>query len=93
MWSRGIAVLALGVTCASGALAAVPAAPRTASAASAQESLMRALELAPAAVAAWKRAHDQEHPAAAHRAGRAKGSKRRINSRIDPFGIKIFARS
>jgi hypothetical protein len=88
MWSRGIAVVALCVTCVTGALAALPApaGPGLSRDSGGQDGLMQALELAPQAVAQWKRAHDGHAP-------RKPENKGRVKSRLAPFRIRIFAGS
>lgn len=95
MWSRSITAFALCVTCVSGTLAALPAPPGAASAASTQTALMGALALAPAAVATWKRDHDHAsaHKAARHPSDRKKSSKKGVKSRPHPFRITVFAGS
>lgn len=87
MWSRGIIALAICVTCITGTLAALPGPAGAGAGANAgQDGLMRALELAPQAVADWKKAHDGHAPAKT-------GSKRQVKSQPDPFRIGIFAGS
>jgi hypothetical protein len=86
IWSRGIAAIALCVTCVTATLAALPGpAAGAGQGASGQSSLMTALELAPAAVATWKRAQSAS-------VSRPKG-KGRVKSRLDPFRITVFAGS
>lgn len=89
MWSRGITALVLCVTVVSGALAALPG-PAGAGPGRdpGEQGLMRALEQAPMAVAAWKHAQDHHAPAAP-----GPRSKRWVKSRFDPFRMLVFARS
>jgi hypothetical protein len=86
MWSLRIVAVALCATCVVATLAALPPGTGSAGNSGANSGLMRALELAPQAVAAWKSGHDG-HPAPKPK------SKGRVKSRFDPFRIRIFAGS
>jgi hypothetical protein len=87
MWSRGIVAVALCATCVTATLAALPPGAGPAGGSGADSGLMRALELAPQAVATWKSGHD------GHAVVRKPKSKGRVKSRLHPFGIEIFAGS
>ena len=86
MWSRGIAAIAVCVTCVTATLAALPPGAGPPGGSGADSGLMKALDLAPQAVAAWKSGQDGTTV-------RKPKSKGRVKSRIHPFGIEIFAGS